>query len=185
MTAARMLSSEELTAGLAYIRCSPADAGPVELIVRRPQPGERELVPEAELDLVVGLVGDNWKTRGCRLTADGSAHPDMQLTLMNARAVALIAGARERWPLAGDQLYIDMDLSQGNLPAGTRLRLGSAMVEITDQPHTGCKQFAARFGKEAVAFVNSPAGKQLRLRGINAKIIEPGMVRTGDLVTKL
>ena len=185
MPAARPLSAFELEAGLAEVRQSPADAGRVELIVRRPRPGEREIVTEAKLDLVVGLVGDNWKTRGCRLTADGASHPDMQLTLMNARAIALIAGQMDRWPLAGDQLYVDLDLSQGNLPAGTRLRVGSAVVEVTAQPHTGCKQFAARFGKDAVTFVNSSAGKQLRLRGINAKIVEPGNVRVGDLATKL
>ena len=88
--------------------------------------------------------------------SDGSANPDAQLTLMNARVVALVAGERERWPLAGDQLYVDLDLSADNLPPGTRLAVGSAVIEVTPEPHTGCAKFSARFGSEALRFVNSP-----------------------------
>jgi MOSC domain-containing protein YiiM len=109
----------------------------------------------------------------------------MQLNVMNARVIALLAREEDRWPLAGDQLYIDMDLSQENLPPGTRLALGSAVIEVTDQPHTGCKKFAARFGLDALKLVNSPLGRQLQLRGLNARVTQPGMIRVGDLVKKL
>jgi hypothetical protein len=185
MSVARLLTIPELEAGLDEIRRSPSDNGPVRLIVRRPCPGQREIVDGADLDQDVGLVGDDWKTRGCRLTADGTAHPDMQLTLMNARAVALLAQDKERWALAGDQFYLDLDLSVDNLPPGARLQLGTAVIEVTAEPHTGCKQFAARYGKDAVKFVNSPEGKRLRLRGLNAKIIQPGTVRLGELARKV
>jgi hypothetical protein len=185
MTDAKKLTTEELEAGLDEIRRSPQDAGRVELIVRRPQGGEREVVPAGELDLVQGLVGDNWLARGSRHTQAGAAHPDMQLTVMNARAIALLAGGKDRWPLAGDQLYVDLDLSVNNLPPGTRLGVGAAVIEVTEQPHTGCAQFSARFGPAAVAFVNSAAGKQLRLRGLNAKVVQPGIVRVGDAATRL
>jgi MOSC domain-containing protein YiiM len=185
MAIARLLTMVELEAGLDDICQSPKDVGTVELIVRRPQPGKREVVQEAEIDLALGLVGDNWKARGSRHTPDGSAHPDAQLTVMNARAIALLAQQQARWPLAGDQLYVDLDLSASNLPPGTRLKLGTAVIEVTVQPHTGCKLFEARFGTDAVKFVNSPAGKQLRLRGINAKVLQPGAVRVGDVVTKI
>jgi MOSC domain-containing protein YiiM len=140
---------------------------------------------EGELDLVEGLVGDTWKVRGSSRTLDGAAHPDMQLNIMNARVVALLAREKDRWPLAGDQLFIDMDVSSENLPPGTRLALGSAVIEVTDQPHTGCKKFEARFGLDALKFVNSPLGRQLRLRGLNAKVTQPGVIRVGDSVKKI
>lgn len=176
---------EELEAGLASIRESPRDEGPVALIVRRPGVGARETLDEAEIDAADGLVGDNWRVRGSSMTPDRSAHPDMQLTLMNARAIDLIAGDRERWALAGDQLFVDLDLGVDNMPAGTRLALGSAVLEITELPHTGCKKFATRFGVDAVKFVNSPEGRRLRLRGVNARVVESGTVRVGDLARKL
>jgi MOSC domain-containing protein YiiM len=179
------LTMEELEAGLDYIRQSPKDEGILELIARRPKDDERETLETGQLDLKSGLEGDNWKTRGSSRTPDGSAHPDMQLTLMNARAIALVAGDKERWPLAGDQLYIDLDLSAENLPVGTRLAIGMAIIEVSAQPHTGCSKFVARFGLEAQKFVNSPEGKQLHLRGINAKIIQSGTVHVGDVVRKI
>src|SRR5207247_88617 len=135
-------------------------------------------------DLREGLVEDNWRTRGSSRTVDGSSHPEMQLNLMNARVIALVAQERERWPLAGDQLYLDLDLSSENLPPGTRLALGSAVIEVTAEPHTGCQKFVARFGREAMQFVNSPVGRQLNLRGINAKVVQPGVIRVGDVARK-
>ena len=185
MTAVTHRTPEELEAGLDHVRASPRDEGALRLIVRRPAVGEREVLDEAELDPVEGVVGDNWRTRGSSRTPDGSAHPDMQVTVMNARVVELVAGSPERWPLAGDQLYVDLDLSAANLPPGTRLALGSAVVEVTDQPHTGCGKFVERFGVEAMRFVNSPLGRRLHLRGINARVVRPGVVRAGDVVRKL
>jgi hypothetical protein len=175
----------ELELGLNAIRQSPKDAGVLALIVRRPQIGRREVLEEGELDLVEGLVGDNWSSRGCSRTADGSAHPDMQLTVMNARVIALVAQEQDRWQLAGDQLFIDLDLSMDNAPPGTQLAVGSAVIEVTDQPHTGCKNFVARFGPEALQFINSPVGKQLQLRGINARVVQAGVIRIGDVVKKI
>jgi len=135
-------------------------------------------------DLSDGLVGDNWKARGSRSTPDGSANPDMQLNVMNARVIELLAQSKDRWALAGDQLFVDFDLSETNVPAGTRLAIGKAVIEVTPPPHTGCKKFSARFGVDAMKFVNSPEGKQLHLRGINAKIVQPGIIRVGDGVSK-
>jgi hypothetical protein len=178
------LSTAELEAGLDEVRASPVDAGSLELVVRRPTTGEREVLAQGELHLDEGLVGDNWRRRGSRFTEDGSAHPDMQLNVMNARVIALVARRAERWQLAGDQLYVDLDLSAANLPAGTRLSLGTAVIEVTDRPHTGCAKFSQRFGVDALRFVNSPVGRQLRLRGINAKVVRAGLVRPGDVVTK-
>ena len=174
---------EQLDAALAHVRAAPRDLGTVELIVRRPATDEREVLDVGELDPEVGLVGDTWIARGSRRTGDGSAHPDMQLNVMNARAVAALAPDRERWALAGDQLYLDLDISHDNLPAGTRLALGDAVIEVTDQPHTGCAKFSHRFGPDAVRWVNSPDGKQLRLRGLNARVVVPGTVRRGDTIT--
>ena len=155
------------------------------MIVRRPATGEREILHTAELDLEHGLVGDSWKARGSNSTPDKSANRDMQLTLMNSRVIALLAREKDRWPLAGDQLYVDMDLSLEHLPPGTQLGFGSAVLEVTAPPHTGCKKFKERFGQEAMQFVNSPVGLQLRLRGMNARIVRAGVVRVGDKVKKI
>jgi hypothetical protein len=174
----------ELEAGLECIRQSPRDRGILELVVRRPREGEREVLTTGELCLRQGLVGDTWSTRRSVRSADGSPHPDMQLNIMNSRVIALVAQARERWPLAGDQLYIDLDLSTENLRPGTRLALGSAVIEITAQPHTGCHKFCTRFGPDALKFVNSPVGKELHLRGVNARVVQPGVIRVGDVVCK-
>jgi len=179
------LTRVELEAGLDGIRQAPEDAGVLELIVRRPSVGAREVVDVAELDAAEGMKGDTWHIRASSRTPDGSPHPDMQLNVMSARAAALVAQARERWPLAGDQLFVDMDLSEQNLPPWTKLALGTAIVEVTDQPHTGCAKFVERFGVEAMKFVNSPVGRALRLRGLNARVVQPGTVRTGDVVRKL
>src|SRR5215510_12189018 len=178
MAEAKHLTMAELEAGLDTIRQAPKDEGVIALIVRRPKVDAREVLEEGELDLVEGLVGDTWKVRGSSRTPDGAAHPDMQLNVMKARE-------KDRWPRAGDQLFIDMDVSSENLPPGTRLALGSAVIEVTDQPHTGCKKFEARFGLDALKFVNSPLGRQLQLRGLNAKVTQPGVIRVGDFVKKI
>jgi MOSC domain-containing protein YiiM len=177
MIGAHYLTILELEAGLELIRQSPGDEGVLELIVRRPAVGDREVLDSAELHNSHGLAGDRWKP--------GRSGRETQLTLMNSRAIALLAQTKDRWPLAGDQLYVDFDLSVDYLPPGSRLSIGDAVIEISGTPHTGCQKFAARFGLDAVKFVNSPAGKQLRLRGANAKVVHPGMVRVGDAVRKL
>lgn len=185
MTTTKHLTMEELETGLDDIRLSPKDKGLLEMIVRRPKVGGREVLQRGELDLTEGLVGDNWKKRGSSRTAGGFGHPEMQLNIMNSRAIALIAGEKNRWSLAGDQLYIDLDLSDENLPPGSRLEIGSAIVEITPIPHNGCKKFSNRYGIDAVKFVNSPVGKQLHLRGVNAKVIQSGTITVGDIVKKI
>lgn len=179
------MSMDELMRGLEYIKQSPGESGKVELIVCRPEVGEREECEHAELNTDHGLVGDNWLARGYKKNRDGAAHPDMQLNLMNARAIALIAGSRERWKLAGDQLFVDLDLSHDNLPPGTQLGIGSAVIEITAEPHLGCRKFMERFGRDAVTFVNSEQGRALNLRGVNAKVVKPGELKVGATVHKL
>jgi hypothetical protein len=179
------ISMSELEAGMEYIRQSPKDHGRLKIIVQRPQDDERIVIDHGELSLSEGLVGDNWKTRGSKHTPDGSASLYAQITVTNARCIALLAQREERWALAGDQLYVDFDLSEENIPPGTRLAIGSAILEISVEPHSGCKKFSARFGVEALQFVNSPEGKQLHLRGINAKVVQAGSIRVGDIVSKL
>jgi len=171
------LTMEELEAGIDEICRSPKDDGVLELIVRRPHMSAREVLQDGELDPVYGLVGDNWKARG-------GLHPDTQLNVMNSRVAALVAQDRSRWPLAGDQLFIDLDLSEANLPPGTRLAIGSAVIEVTAEPHTGCGKFVARFGVDAMRFVNSSARSALHLRGINCRVVLSGAIRVGDVVRK-
>ncbi len=179
-------TAETLDAGLDHIRRSPATNGTLELIVRRPAVDEREILAEGQLDSTVGLVGDTWAERGSTKTPDGRAHPGRQLTLMNARLAALLAGDnRDRWAQAGDQLYVDLDLSETNLPAGTRLAVGDAVIKVTGEPHTGCAKFSARFGPDALRFVNSAVGRELRLRGINARVLSAGTIRVGDRIRKI
>jgi MOSC domain-containing protein YiiM len=183
-----MITNPELTSleeGLDRIREAPADGGTVELIARRPAVDEREVVQEAWLDVHDGLEGDTWKARGSSRTPDGGPSLDAQLTLMNARAAAAIAGERDRWALAGDQLYVDLDISRTNLPPGSRVQIGSAVIEFSEPPHTGCAKFQSRFGNDSLRFVNSPIGRELRLRGANCRVVVSGKVRVGDVIRKL
>ena len=178
-------SLPELESAYAVAGASPRVDGTLDLIVRRPVVGERELLDEGELSRTEGLVGDNWSSRPSKSTVDGSPDPLRQLTIMNSRALATVAGSPARWRLAGDQLIVDLDLSVDNLPPGSRLRIGTAEVEVSAPPHTGCVKFSGRFGLDALRFVSTPHGKRQRLRGLNARVITPGLVRSGDRVVKL
>jgi hypothetical protein len=178
-------STAEMTAALDHLRSAPREQGTLELVVRRPEIETREVLDEAILDPEHGVVGDTWERRPSRMTPDNSPELDRQLTVMGIRFAAFIAGEPDRIPLAGDQLYVDLDLSVDNLPAGTRLAIGDAVIEITEPPHTGCGKFVSRFGVDAQKFVNSPVGRELRLRGANARVVLAGAVRPGDAVRKL
>ena len=177
------LTRPELDAGIDHIQESPNDGGRLEMLVRRPSTDAREILDSGVLDMELGLVGDNWQDNKYGL--DPAEHQQTQVTVMNARAAALVAQDRERWPLAGDQMYIDLDLSNENLPPGTRLQLGDAVIEVTEFPHRGCQKFSARFGADATRFVNSKQGRELNLRGVNAKVVQPGAVRVGDIARKI
>ncbi len=176
------IDRDALDASLDEIRRSPTGTGTLELIVRRPAVDEREVLAEGVLDVEEGLLGDTWRARGSR---SGPANPEAQITLMNARAAAAVAGTRERWPLAGDQLFVDLDLSVESLPPGTQIRVGEAVLELSELPHTGCAKFSARFGSDALRWVNSPEGRALRLRGVNARVVAGGTIRPGEAIRRL
>jgi MOSC domain-containing protein YiiM len=178
---------ERLEHGLERIREAPAERGRVELIVSRPAEGERELPERASLVPGSGLVGDDWARRGSSATEDGGPNPEAEVTVMSARAAALFAdgGEHEAWAPAGDQLFVDLDISAANLPAGTRLAVGGAVLEVTAEPHLGCGKFVRRFGVDAMKLVNSDLGREMRLRGLNARVVEAGEVARGDELRKL
>lgn len=179
------LTTDQLTAGLPGVAAAPRGEGVLDLIVGRPGEGERVVLDEGELSTEVGLVGDDWPNRPSRDLDYTAPDPRRMLTIMNSRAAALIGGPIERWPLFGDQLYIDLDIGDEHLPAGTRLAIGDTVVEITEKPHTGCAKFTQRFGLDAMRFVNSPDGSALRMRGANAQVLTGGTIRPGDRVTVL
>ncbi len=176
------ITADVLQTALTWVKQSPTDEGLLEMIVARPAFDERQVLMVGELHPETGLIGDNWQVRGSKRTEDGTSHPEMQITLMNARAIQTLTQNRERWPLAGDQLFVDLDLTPTNLPPGHRLEIGSAVLEITAIPHTGCQKFTDRFGHDAIRWVNSPEGRELRLRGIYAKVIQPGKIQAGDAI---
>jgi hypothetical protein len=173
-----VLGIDELQEGLTHILGSPRDGGRLEMVVRRPVEDEREIVSEARIEPGLGVVGDRW-------VSEPKPSPEAEVTLMNARCIALLAGDVDRWPLAGDQLYVDLDLGQENLPPGSRLRIGDVVLEVSAKPHTGCAKFSSRFGPEALRFVNSVEGRAARLRGLNARVVDGGTVHPGDTVSKI
>jgi hypothetical protein len=174
----KRLTLAEMEAALPDTGGSPQDQGRLEMIVARPATDQRRVLESAELDLQDGLMGDDWSVLG-------GAKPDAQITLMNSRVIQLLAGDREAWPLAGDQLFVDFDLSQDNLPPGTRLAIGTAVLEVTNLPHTGCAKFAQRYGADAMRYVNTPEGRRLRRRGMYARVVKAGVVRVGDTIAKM
>lgn len=185
MASFRYLTAEELERGLAHVLQSPKNDGTLELIVKRPEVDRRMSVTEGRLDTEQGLVGDSWHSRGSGSPPDGSSDPEMQLTIMNSRVAALVADDDNRRELAGDQLYLDLDLSGANLPPGTKLAIGDAIIEVTEPPHTGCRKFADRFGRDATVFVNSGLGRKRNFRGINARVVQSGDLKVGDVAQKL
>ncbi|MEQ1642561.1 MAG: MOSC domain-containing protein [Pyrinomonadaceae bacterium] len=179
------LTNAEINMAIEHVLDSPKDKGIIEMIVRRPGVNNREVIESGILEIENGLVGDNWLTRGSSRTDNGLGHPEMQLNLMNYRFALLIAGSRERVPLAGDQLFVDLDLSEENLPPGTRLSIGDAIIKVTTIPHLGCKKFVDRFGIDAMRFANSDFGRKHHLRGINAKVIKSGSIITSDIIRRI
>ena len=183
-------TAEELTVRLEHLRAAPQEVGTLDLVVRRPVNGEREVLAEGVLDEAGGLIGDNWLSRATSRAVAEGRHLKAQVTVMSSRMVRLLADTDGERALAGDQLYIDLDMSHTNLPAGTRIALGDpdnggAVIEVSDKPHTGCAKFVRRFGQEATSFVNSDAGREMRLRGLNARVVRGGTVRPGDPARKL
>lgn len=181
----KQLPITELELGIDEIKESPKDNGLIEMIVRRPETETREIINSCEISLVNGLEGDNWKARGSSSTPDNSADPEAQITLMNSRVIQLLSGDKENWQWAGDQFFVDMDLGIENLPPHSRIQIGSVILEISATPHTGCKKFSGRFGVEALAFISTPLGKSLRMRGVNAKVIQAGQIKVGDVIRKV
>ncbi len=183
-------ATDELTARLDHLRAAPAEVGTLDLVVRRPSDGQRDVLQEGVLDEADGLVGDNWLSRATSRAVAEGRHLKAQVTVMSSRMIGLLADTDGERALAGDQLYVNLDISHANLPAGTRIAIGDhenggAVIEVSDKPHTGCAKFVRRFGEEATGFVNSDVGRELRLRGLNARVVTGGTVQPGDKVRKL
>lgn len=183
-TAASKSAPRDFTPHLDHVRAAPADRGRVESIVLRPKVDERVVVQAAMVDAQDGVIGDSWRARGSSKPS-GSANPESQVTVMSVRALAAIEPDESRWPLAGDQLLVDADLSVANLPAGSRFAVGDVILEVSETPHTGCSKFSARFGSDALRWVNSPEGRELRLRGVNTRVVQGGAVQVGDVIRKV
>ena len=181
----RHLNREELQAGLPHILASPDDDGVLEAIVVRPVSEERREVTQCRLTLAGGVESDHWANGCWKSTESGDPHPDVQICIMNARCIGLIAQERENWAPAGDNLFIDMNLTPDNMPPGQRIAVGSVILEITDTPHKGCAKFIRRYGRDACVFVNTGDGDRYKLRGIYARVVQDGTVRTGDRVRKI
>lgn len=181
----RHLTRAELEAGLSEILKSPKDNGRVEAIIVRPESEERRFIPRTRLTLAGGVEGDHWEYGSWKSTDEGRPHPNVQISIMNSRCINHIAGSHENWAPAGDNLFVDLDISPDNTPPGTRISLGSAILEVTETPHNGCAKFVERYGRDATVFVNTGEGKRLRLRGIYARVVKDGQVSVGDQINVL
>ena len=181
----RHLTMAELEDGFPEIIRSPKDNGRLEGIVVRPARGKRQELRTSDVSFDGGVHSDLWAKACWKSTEDGRPHPDVQICIMNARCIALIAQERGNWAPAGDNLFIDLDLSPDNLPPGQRLAIGTAIIEITDTPHNGCAKFIGRYGRDAGIFVNGRLGKRHRLRVVYARVIRDGTVTVDDVVTKV
>ena len=180
----KFVTNQQIEQRLPWVQESPATQGQVKLIVVRPDTDQRRVVSQAQFSSEGGVDGDNWQQDCWKKLADGRPDPEVQVAIINARMIEVLAGDQKCWPLAGDQLYVDLDLSVDNLAIGQRLQVGEVALEITAEPHRACKKFQHRFGKDAATFVNSPQGDALRLRGVYARIIQAGVVETGDVISK-
>jgi hypothetical protein len=178
------VTTQEIKHRMPWVLDSPRDNGIVRLIVVRPQTDQRDVIEQAHFSPAAGVAGDNWQHDCWKRLADGRSDPDVQVAIMNARMIEVLAGDQTHWPLAGDQLFVDFDLGTANLSPGDQLKVGDAILEITAEPHRGCRKFKQRFGEQALNYVNSAEGDRHRLRGVYAKIIEVGKVETGDAIKK-
>lgn len=185
ITKARAYKTEaQLNTTIDYITKSPKEKGILKMIVARPAIDQRKILTDGLISKAEGLVGDNWKIKKS-FSPPGPPHPEKQITLMNARCIEMLATQEDEWPLAGDQLFVDFDLSESNLKPGDILKIGSTVeLKVSALPHNGCKKFAERFGTDAVKFVNSKHGKSLHFRGINASVTQEGTIKKGDIISK-
>jgi MOSC domain-containing protein YiiM len=168
------LTRESLEQRFHELPAPPLDVGKVALVVRRPDAGVRELPPRARLTVEGGLEGDRW-------AAGPDRKVESQVTLMRADVSRLVANGQPV-ELCGDNLLVELDLSKENLPAGTRIEIGTALCEVTPKPHTGCSKFSGRFGADALAFAAGPEHASRRLRGIHVRVLEDGEVSPGDVI---
>lgn len=182
---AKYLTTEQIEAGLSHILASPQDQGTLEAIVIRPEENERELRKLVYLTPECGVEGDRWATSSSLRLADGRPDPRVQVSLMNFRILRMIAGDEDRMCLAGDNLIVDLDLREANVPVGQKLAIGEAVVQVTEVPHTGCKKFANRYGEDATRFINAAERKSLHLRGLYARVLQAGTVQVGDVIRKV
>jgi hypothetical protein len=174
--AAHHLASDELERGYAQLS-PPKDSGELALICARGEDGQRSELQRAALSVRGGLPGDAW-FRDCPEKVDA------QLTVMRVDVARLFANGQSI-TLAGDNLFVDLDLSKANLPCGSRLRIGGALLEVTPEPHNGCLKFRQRFGADALRFTAEPNRHDQHLRGIYLKTVEAGEVAVGDTIEVL
>jgi MOSC domain-containing protein YiiM len=185
LSAPRHLTTPELEQTLPTVLASPRDVGRLEVIVVRPTADERQTPASILITPERGVEGDHWLSDFPTDPTHNEMHLDSQVSLMNARFLRQIAVEEEAVCLAGDNLVVDLDLSEENLPAGSRLAIGDAVtLEITATPHTGCTKLAARYGQESRAFMNNPRGTALHLRGRYARVLTAGTATIGDTVRK-
>lgn len=179
------VTTAELAAALPYVCAAPKTATTIDSLCFRPARNQREFPAELQLSRAEGIRGERWLTEPWLRLPDGSPDPNIQVSILPLRVLNLVWTDRENTPHPGDTIIADLDTSLTNLPPGSLLQAGTAILRVSDEFNEGCVKWKVRYGQAAKDWITAPGHPQLRLRGVLCAVEQDGFIRAGDALTKL